>query len=668
MKKSFIVIFTFCLSYSFSVFSQSFTSKTSIWYDSEQESIYQTQNNSTNKNNLQKITSKQDEDSVILLNFNTVKHFNTEMSSMQTEYDISRSSRLSVIVVFHASDTLSEHGIWSVTRDGKQITGLTDRRLLRQKSEYKYPIKRRGIPLINTSMQAFSKIRNKADSNYFVLGEATLPDSTLSSFSGNIAECLVFNRFLKKSEALKIETYLAIKYGITLIESDYLSPSDVILWTYEENKEYSNGIAGLGRDSVFGLKQKQGCSSEEEDLLTISVGNFNLLNKNNNFTLSESNYLIWGHNDRDLAYNDIACDEAYPLLERKWLIQTTYTNSNTIFPTTVKLQLPEEYRDSTSLCYLAIDRSGVGNFTSASVEYIVQNQIDTSGYVYFDNVVWDMDGSGKDMFTFSFGYVVDLMANPSCSNTSTGSIVTEICGGKTPFDYLLTHDSSSQQFQYQGDRNYTFENLPAGLYTLTITDSNLVGISQQIEITEFPDVLSSLPLNYAIQDDSNIVNASDYFGTSAMSYVWEKDSAFFSNNSSVNMSSKGSYKLIATDTNGCIYTFYILAEENLLSQRHKSTSSSKGQMSEALEQEAGRHQYKVYPNPTMGKYNIEVDLPEESPVIVRVFTANGSLLETWKDSHKTRYYFESYISTIGNYIVEIETVFETKDFKLVVIK
>ena len=100
-------------------------------------------------------------------------------------------------------------------------------------------------------------------------------------YSGDIAEYLVFDYFLKKPEALKIETYLAIKYGISLIASNYLSSSNRILWNYEENEAYSNGIAGIGKDSVMGLLQRQGSSSEEEGLLTLGVGDFTTLNKDN---------------------------------------------------------------------------------------------------------------------------------------------------------------------------------------------------------------------------------------------------------------------------------------------------------------------------------------------------------------------------------------------------
>jgi hypothetical protein len=422
-------------------------------------------------------------------------------------------------------------------------------------------------------------------------------------------------------------------------------------------------MAGIGKDSIFGLNQKQGSSSEEDNLLTISVGNLSVLNKNNNFTLPEGNYLLWGHNDNELTYSGLSCNEEYPLLERKWLMQTTYSTNNR-FSTRVRFLLPEQYRDTSRLCYLVIDRSGTGDFASPNVEYIAQSQIDTDGYVYFDNVIWDLDGSGKDVFTFSLGASLEVVSTNSCPQVSDGSISIDICGGNAPFMYVLTNNT--EQFTYQGGRNYTFENLASGEYFLTLVDSNNNMISKTISVLSYPTLISSLPLQYAIQEGSNNFNAEDYFGGLASSYVWEKDSVFFSNESIIDMSLSGYYKLIITDTNGCISSFSTLAEKNLVSKNQKN--SLKGDNSEFSEVMSAIPQYKVYPNPTSGKYTVESDFPKDTPITVRVIGFNGSVLSSWTDSGKSHYVFDSYLSTTGNYVIEIESSFGREYLKIVVVK
>jgi len=592
--RTFVILLFLSASFSFSLYSQglSVVPQSDIWYVSERGL----------SKGLQKVSSSEGVvrdtsiagDSAVLLNFHVVDVYKSGVLPIKSLYDISRSMRLTVIVVFHSPDTMTEHGIWGFFRGEKQFTGLTDRRLLRPSSEYVYPVKRRGIPLINTSIQAFTRLRGSSDSSYFVLGGAVLSGSTFSSFSGRIAECLVFDRFLKKPEALKIETYLAIKYGITLIESNYISPFDVILWNYEENKDYSNGIAGLGRDTVYGLNQKQGCSSEEDSLLTIGVGSFSPLNKDNNFLLKEGNYLVWGHNDKDLVYNSIDCETAYPLMERKWLIQSTNTK-NKPFSTWVKFRLPEQYRDSTNLCYLVIDRSGNGDFSSKNVEYIVQSRIDTNGYVYFENVTWN--ANGKNVFSFSLGADLETDATSSCPTIPTGSLSVEMCGGASPFEYVLIDDSTQQQYVYQGNRNYTFGELAVGYYTLTITD---------------------------------IYN----------NKVYKKVA-------------------IGSDSTGCGDSLVFSSNNNRKNAGKKSEENNTDKMS---------YYYNVYPNPASGTYHIAADLPKEASIRVRLYTATGSLLSEWKGNGKKRYLFDGYLSTQGNYIVEIETVYGVKDFKLTIVR
>ncbi|MDR0603424.1 MAG: T9SS type A sorting domain-containing protein, partial [Bacteroidales bacterium] len=634
--------------------------KATIWYDVEQQedsaSLVQLAKGVTRSNTHKSISMSQD--SFRLLNFHKVKTFEQEKSSIKTPYNVKGFSRLTVIVVYHSPDTLKEHGIWSVHSGKGQVSGLTDRRLIRHKSEYVYPVKRRGIPLINTSMQSFPKNRVKADSNYFVMGETILPDSSLCYYSGDIAEYLVFDHFLKKTEALKIETYLAIKYGISLIASDYLSPSERILWSYEDNEEYSYGIAGIGKDSVSGLAQYQGSSSEEADLLTIGVGDFTALNKDNPATVPEGNYLVWGHNEGSLGHETTTiCETEYPLWERKWMMQVSYTDTTKRFKTSVKIRIPEEYRDTNRLNYLVIDRSGGGDFTTSLIEYLPQSHFDTLGYAYFHNVIWDTDGSGKDLFSFSYGATIETMAEASCFNNNKGRLSVNMCGGKPPFHYLLK-DSTGQQYTYQGGRNCIFTALPFGDYILVVTDSVNTVISKKIEIPVFDSAALELPSTYWLNSESSeIIDVRKYNSKSFTNYVWEKDGVLFGDSAVAVITLPGKYKLTVTDSNGCLYTSEM--EVKTLTLYKNPSKEEKG---------TGLSYYKLYPNPTTGSYRVEVDLPEETAVRIRVFTVKGDLLEEWKDNGKKYYSFSSYLDVKGNYLIEVETIFGIEDFKLTVVR
>jgi hypothetical protein len=676
--KQFIIILSLCSVSLFSVYSQQEVMprvKAQLWYDFEKQqksTPVEQSEKGISKSNIHKSTGVK-QDSLRLLNFHRVKTFEQEKTSIKTRYEVKDFSRLTVIVVYHSPDTVKEHGIWSVQSSKGQLSGLTDRRLLRQKSEYVYPVKRRGVPLINTSMQSFPKNRAKTDSNYFVLGETTLPDSTLCYYSGDIAEYLVFDRFLQKTEALKIETYLAIKYGITLIASDYLSPSGRILWNYKENEQYSHGIAGTGKDSVFGLDQSRGSSSEEEGLLTIGVGNSIGLNKDNTVDFSEGNYLVWGHNEGSMS-SETACESEYPLWERKWLMQVSYTDTTQRFKTSVRIQIPESQRDTMLLNYLVINRKGDEDFTSDKVEYIPQSAYDGSGYVYFENIVWDTDGSGKDMFGFSHGLKLETVEIASCPKHNTGQLSVSVCGGKAPFHYLLANskgESITAQGKSHGERTYLFDGLSSGVYLLTVTDSFRVTNRKEIEIPKHDTVAFELPSTYWISvPTSETIDAKEYNNTNFTNYVWKKDGVLLSENAIVNIKTAGKYQLTVKDSNGCIYTSKMEAIDLALLEKDRDENQSdqmQGGNAGSLEKNVSAT-YQVYPNPTTGNYKIKVDLPEVTTVNVRVFTVKGELLEEWQESGKKDYLFESCLEIRGNYVIEVETSFKIENFKLTVVK
>lgn len=99
---------------------------------------------------------------------------------------------------------------------------------------------------------------------------------------GNIAEVLVFNRELTPTERHKVNSYLALKYGITLKKNDgtaadyFASNHDgtagTTMWTVNNNMGYGNRITGIGRDDNGVLYQKQSKSQAEGANVTIALG------------------------------------------------------------------------------------------------------------------------------------------------------------------------------------------------------------------------------------------------------------------------------------------------------------------------------------------------------------------------------------------------------------
>jgi hypothetical protein len=88
----------------------------------------------------------------------------------------------------------------------------------------------------------------------------------------------VYNRALTPLEQQKVDSYLAIKYGITLSGGtmNYLASDSTILWNASTNSAYKNNITVIGRDDASALSQKQSKSvnpNAGEYLVTIGNGN-----------------------------------------------------------------------------------------------------------------------------------------------------------------------------------------------------------------------------------------------------------------------------------------------------------------------------------------------------------------------------------------------------------
>ncbi|WP_299254537.1 LamG-like jellyroll fold domain-containing protein [uncultured Lacinutrix sp.] len=140
------------------------------------------------------------------------------------------------------------------------------------------------------------------------------------SFNGRIAEVITYNS--RKSdnnltqEHNRIQSYLAIKYGITLgvngVSQDYVDSQGNVIWDQSANLGFNYDIAAIGRDDIAELNQKQSSSINNatdatgpiEGVLTMGlteIYNTNSLNKTNNTnTIANENFLVWGNNNASL--------------------------------------------------------------------------------------------------------------------------------------------------------------------------------------------------------------------------------------------------------------------------------------------------------------------------------------------------------------------------------
>lgn len=123
-------------------------------------------------------------------------------------------------------------------------------------------------------------------------------------WAGEMAEIINYERILTSPEKLRVNSYLAIKYGITLGDkntpTDYKSSDNTTVWTADA--VYQNGIFGIGRDNTSFLHQRISKSIQEDSQLFVSTDtNFTSENTSHTAIATNNSFLLFGHNNFEMG-------------------------------------------------------------------------------------------------------------------------------------------------------------------------------------------------------------------------------------------------------------------------------------------------------------------------------------------------------------------------------
>ncbi len=583
-----------------------------------------------------------------LINFNKAVSFGGSGFDMGIPYNLSQASQLTIITVYNTNDNSKESAIWSATVDLDQQSCLSTQKLSSPESIAKYSEENINLPVVNTSSQYFGNPGEEVEGASILLGGLKNDTSDISNFSGDIAEFIVFNHLLGVAENQLIQSYLAIKYGTTFQLSDYITSKGNVVWDYQNYSEYSYAIAGLGRDDGFELYQKQSSNAEEAGLLTVGLESISVSNDENLSTLKNDNYIIWGMNDQEPT-PELSDEELYPykypVMQRKWRMQVTGNEAYSL-PTMLQFDVKESIGES-SICYLIIDRTGLGDFTLSEIEYIQADSITSNGIACFSNIVWDNDKSGSDIFTLTYGMDNGVTCtHPLCHNDPTGAIQMQVMGGNAPYTYSLSNDSLSYSKYWTSESRFQeIEDLASGEYKLSVTDHDGSIATNTITINNAEAFSTGLDSIYTLKmGDQLVLDGGTNVSMSETSFIWEDVNGLLSTDSEISIVQPGTYTLTLENKEGCqvAETIKVNALNDIL------------------------FNYKLYPNPTAGNYTLNIALAEQLPVKVSIYNMQGALINKETRDGAAIYSLNAYLEKAGLYFVVIETSYGKETFKLVV--
>ena len=231
---------------------------------------------------------------------------------------------------------------------------------------------------------------------------------------GKISEVIILDKTVSDLEAQQINTYLAIKYGITLGQGgtngyvgrngnnlDYIaSNGSTVVWSGATNSNYSYDITGIGRDDNGSLNQKQSKSINASGFVTLGNGTgIAASNAANTNTFSATNsYELVGDNGQPTSYTTTyasAFTAVAPVysMSRVWKVQETGTVG------TVTIRIPGIDNNT----YLLV-RTANGTFTSSSGTTEILMTPDGNG-----NLTAQVDLTDGQFFTFA-----KIMVSPGC--------------------------------------------------------------------------------------------------------------------------------------------------------------------------------------------------------------------------------------------------------------
>ena len=140
------------------------------------------------------------------------------------------------------------------------------------------------------------------------------------------------------------------------------------------------------------------------------------------------------------------------------------------------------------------------------------------------------------------GGTIISQTNVSCFGGNKGAVSVNGTGGFSPYEYKL----NAGAFQSSG----TFGSLIAGIYNITIRDSNLCIFNLQVTITG-PSVALAGSIAVTNVDcfgeNSGVCDLSVIGGTPLYTYLWSNSAV----TEDINNLSAGNYSVTITDSNGC---------------------------------------------------------------------------------------------------------------------
>ncbi len=220
-------------------------------------------------------------------------------------------------------------------------------------------------------------------------------------------------------------------------------------------------------------------------------------------------------------------------------------------------------------------------------------------------------------------YMITVTDNNGCTATVSGTVTQPdalagaatatdvLCNGDTDGEVTLTVTGGTTNYSFEWDDTSTsttqdLSGLGAGTYTVDITDANGCTAQATATVAE-PTTLSGTATTSAeTSGNDGSIDLTPAGGTAPYDYNWTGPNGFASTDQNLTGLEGGSYEVTITDDNGCTFVTQVTADSFVGLENIESLN------------------FKVYPNPTNGSFNMET----KSNGKVEILSLSGKIVYT----------------------------------------
>jgi len=481
-----------------------------------------------------------------------------------------------------------------------------------------------------------------------------------ANFVGQIPEVVVYRKALNDKEKWRVESYLALKYGITLQpEVNYYTSKNEIFWHKENNALFENRIFGIGRDSNSSLYQRQSTSVHDPSVLKKMIFWMGSLQTDNNLNTSyieDQNFLTIGDNNANELPNS-TLNNGIQKIDRTWLVEKFGQSAHNLVtnlkykPDSSITLLPNE------AFWLVVDKGAnnttLSDFNGSNNSYYPVSTFDSDGYALYNNLKWASDTSTYNQFTFGVGprmLIIPTVLPIACTDTQ-GTVNIEIKGGQPLFTVNINGTDNPYNLQFNTP-SFTLPplSLNTGNYQVTVTDATGYTQVATFEISPTPGIALDLgPDQLLITGNTLVLEASTQVTSTVATYQWYHDGNPVATTSTLSITEAGNYQCIITDTNtGCTVEDSL---EITLVQTLKTGNYSS-----------------IYPNPTKttDSFTVNLHLDNLASAQISLFDVTGKILQVVELQESTEHEKTFQLNTAGIYFVKIESPDYSTTHKIII--